>query len=206
MVFRSLVVSLAGLAVAGLAAPALADPSAVGRLNYAGFKARQHCTAFLTDAGHLVTAAHCLRVPADARIHFLQGYDRGSWARHLEFVLGDFRQRPGRDLAVACRAAPAGAGLRLVAGRPRGGEELAIWGYGRPRKEVRQDTGCPYAGAESGSGLRLACRVAQGASGGPVVRRLPDGTYEAVGLASRSGPGGTLAAAVDPAVIAALCD
>jgi hypothetical protein len=210
--------SLALLAAACLAAVALpgpgtarADPTAVGRLNYAGYKARQHCTAFLTDAGHLVTAAHCLSVPEDASIHFLQGYDRGHWRAHVLLDPSHFRIDAARDTAVACDAAPAdavshGQTLRLVAQPPRLGEGLFAWGYGAPRSQMRQEAACRVDGWRPEAGaMHLTCRLSSGASGGPVVRRLPDGTYDAVGVISRSGSEGSVAAAIDRAGLARLC-
>ena len=144
----------------------------VGRLNFGGHKETTNCTAFLTERGHLVTAAHCLNLPQDAKLHFLERYDRGDWTRHLELLLDWFARDGIKDLAVICRAVPADGGALAVSRQPLSvGEHLEVWGYGAPRSHVLQQRTCPLLRASNDGTLVLGCDVSGGTSGAPVLRR-----------------------------------
>ena len=154
----------------------------VGRLNFGGHKETTNCTAFLTERGHLVTAAHCLNLPEDAKLHFLERYDRGGWTRHLELLLDWFARDGLKDLAVICQAVPADGGALAVSERPLAvGEQLEVWGYGAPRSHVLQQRTCPLLRASNDGTLVLGCDVSGGTSGAPVLRRKGAGR-EVVGV------------------------
>ena len=106
--------------------------SSIGRLNYAGFKEQQHCTAFLVAPQVAMTAAHCLDGLEPDQVHLLLGYDRGGWQEHLR-ADGFWRSPDGKDLAALCLTQPAQAvPLAVTAGEVAPGEELAVLGYGLP--------------------------------------------------------------------------
>lgn len=83
--------------------------SAIGRLNTS---TGRHCTATLIARDAVVTAAHCVHDPRTARLvrpstlHFVAGYQRGSYVAHAV----------GRSIKVAAPARPqAVAGIDRVA-------------------------------------------------------------------------------------------
>jgi V8-like Glu-specific endopeptidase len=203
---RIVIAAIAGLvSLLALNTVALTQTPGVGRLNYAGYKRMQHCSAFVVDSGHLVTARHCLDVPPDARMHFLDAYDRGVWAAHVELAPDWFQANDGTDLAIACDAGSVQArGLAIAGEPPRDGEVLEVWGYGAPRDQVLQRVTCPLKRTGDDGTLLLACRVSGGTSGGPVVRSR-NGERQVVGVAWASGPDGTLATRLEPGLPATLC-
>ncbi len=177
--------------------PAQAAPpaEAIGRLNYAGYKASRHCTAFLVDARVAVTAAHCVTRLRAADLHLLLGYDKGAWQAHLR-ASGLAHDAEGADIAALClKAAAAAVAFPWAEAAPRRGETLVVWGYGRPRIHALSRRDCPVL-ASRGRQLTLDCAVAPGTSGAPVLRPTATG-YEVVAVVSASR--GATAVAVRPA-------
>lgn len=161
-----------------------ADPpaEAIGRLNYAGYKASRHCTAFLVGARVAVTAAHCVTRLRAADLHLLLGYDKGAWREHLR-ASGVTRDVEGVDLAALClKAAAAAVAFPWAETAPRPGETLVVWGYGRPRIHALSRRDCPVL-ASAGRQVTLDCAVAPGTSGAPVLRPT-EGGYEVVAVVS----------------------
>lgn len=189
---------LAALLCAGPAPGASAEESvtldAVGRLNFAGYRHRRHCTMAAVGPRTVVTAAHCLAGLALDDVHLLFGYETMDYALHTGPVsvrdLGD-------DLAVVCLANDrAPATLPLARGRVAAGDTLTVTGYGAPRVHKQHDTTC-RAHAVGARAIELDCAVAPGGSGGPVRGR--DGAVVAV--MSRSSQTRSLAVRVPPAVL-----
>ena len=155
---------------------------AIGRLNYAGYKASRHCTAFLVGARVAVTAAHCVTRLQAADLHLLLGYDKGAWREHLR-ASGVTRDAEGVDLAALClKAAAAAVAFPWAETAPRPGETLVVWGYGRPRIHALSRRDCPVL-ASRGRQVTLDCAVAPGTSGAPVLRPTETG-YEVVAVVS----------------------
>ncbi|MEM9685018.1 MAG: serine protease [Pseudomonadota bacterium] len=169
-----------------LAAPATAadvpDPS-VGRLNHAGYKDRQHCTATLVGAATAVTAKHCLVQGDVTEMHFLLGYDRGRWAEHRQPVAAATDGLPG-DVAFLCLGARSAATPMRIANRAaQRGETVVVIGYGRPRVHVASRTLCRVTATDGSKAFQLDCPLAPGSSGGPVLRTTSDGP-EILGVVS----------------------
>lgn len=175
--------------------PAEPPAGAIGRLNYAGYKATRHCTAFLVGSRVAVTAAHCVEGLQAAELHLLLGYDRGAWREHLRSEAFT-RDAEGLDLAALClRAAAAAVAFPWAEAAPRPGEALVVWGYGRPRIHALSRRDCPVL-ASAGRQVTLDCAVAPGTSGAPVLRPTETG-YEVVAVVSAAR--GRTAIAVRPA-------
>jgi len=192
-----LVLSLTLLPCLPVQTAPLAEPpaEAIGRLNYAGYKASRHCTAFLVGERVAVTAAHCVRRLQAADLHLLLGYEKGAWREHLR-ASGMARDSGGADLAALClQAAAAAVAFPWAEGAPSPGETLVVWGYGRPRIHALSRRDCPVL-ASAGRQVTLDCAVAPGTSGAPVLRPTEAG-YEVVAVVSASR--GRTAIAVRPA-------
>jgi len=192
----------------GIGASALAQsgvPSdSVGRLNHAGYRNKQHCTASLLPGGLAVTAAHCVEGLDAGGLHFLLGYDRGRWSAKPD-VKGYVSSQRGRDLALLCLAGRPPGGLPLAAQGPEDHERLFVLGYGVPRVHVQQRLDCFVDARRPGIVFRLSCPLAPGTSGGPVLRERQDGGVELVGVVSATGPTTSLAYEVTQATILPLC-
>ena len=148
--------------------------SSIGRLNYAGFKEQQHCTAFLVAPQVAMTAAHCLDGLEPDQVHLLLGYDRGGWQEHLR-ADGFWRSPDGKDLAALCLTQPAQAvPLAVTAGEVASGEELAVLGYGLPSVHLLSRRDCLVEADSPRDGVLLNCPVSAGTSGGPAFSRTSE--------------------------------
>lgn len=173
---------------------------AVGRLNHAGYRTRQHCTMFLAGPGLALTAAHCVDGIEPDDLHVLLGYRQGAWDAHLR-PTAVRRDEGGRNVAALCLEA-AGPWLPAAVSPPEVGETLLVLGYGRPRVHALTATACPVAAYDGAGRLHLDCPLPPGASGAPVLRRTGDG-HEFVAVVSASSRTASLAirnpALADPA-------
>lgn len=182
-----------------------ASENGIGRLNFGGYKTTSNCTAFLTTEGHLVTASHCLNLPTDAQLHFLEGYDRGQWVGHIEILPDWFARDALRDLAVVCRATePKSAAFPLSSAPLTIGETLEVWGYGAPRSDVLQRIDCPLRRISNDGTLILGCSVSGGTSGAPVLRRQGH-RQVAVGVVWGTKAGEAFAARLESSVMTHHC-
>ncbi len=190
----------------GFAFPSLADSSphseSIGRLNYAGYKKRQHCTAFLVAPQIAMTAAHCVEGLQADEVHLLLGYDRGSWREHLRATR--FWLSPdGEDLAALCLARPASApplDLRVEAAERD--QRLSVLGYGLPGVHRMSRKDCRVKAISPGGALILDCPVTKGTSGGPVLTRQLSAVFAVMSATTKKE---SLAVSIPPLDLARLC-
>jgi hypothetical protein len=145
---------------------------AIGRLNHAGFRDRQHCTVALVGPSEALTARHCVDGLAPGNLHIVLGYDGGAFSEHLR--VRALQLAPDADIARLCLdgsssadplplfAASAGADTRSPAGA------VASIGYPRSQAHRQQTQRCAVT-AEDGTLARLDCPVEPGMSGAPVL-------------------------------------
>jgi protease YdgD len=180
------------LATARLAALADEIEFSIGRLNYAGFSERQHCTATLVAPRVAVTARHCLIDGDITEMHLLLGYDGDDWREHLRPVAARTAAAPG-DIALLCLDKPSAAEPVPFAARlAERGETVLVIGYGRPNVYVANRTSCQILDVDGQGGFLLDCLLTPGASGAPVLRSS-DAGYEIVGVISGTNGTGSVA-------------
>ena len=140
----------------------------IGRLNYAGYKERRHCTAFLIAPTIAMTAKHCLEGLQPDQVHVLLGYDQGVWREHLRSA-GFWHSPDGNDIAAVCLASPAKAPpFAIQAENAEQDDQLTIYGYGLPGVHRLSKRSCRVSTVTRRGGLLLDCPVTSGTSGGPV--------------------------------------
>ena len=164
----------------------------IGRLNHAGYKHLQHCTATLVAPQVAVTALHCL-VPSDVpNMHLLLGYDRGSWHDHLQPLNAVSASSPG-DIAILCLDRPSTVEPVPIAVRPADrGETVLVVGYGKPRVQVANHTACRVVDFDEQGVFQLDCPLTSGVSGAPVLRETETG-HEVIGVVSAANGTGSIA-------------
>jgi secreted trypsin-like serine protease len=155
----------------------------IGRLNYAGFSEKQHCTATLVAPQVALTARHCLVDDEVQEMHLLLGYEGDDWREHLRPASAQFTALPG-DIALLCLDQASTAEPIAIADRPaERGETLLVIGYGRPNVYVANRTSCRVLHVDAQGAFLLDCPLTPGASGAPVLRAT-DAGYEIVGVVS----------------------
>ncbi len=133
-------------------------------------------------------------------VHFLLGYDLGRWvatARVRSFTRGPdyvaLRGPVGADWAVLTLERPIGTPdriLPLMRNAPPPRTPVMLGGYQKDRPEVLMaDTGCRLIGLQRRADAPLTlvhdCAGTSGASGAPLLARLPDGLgWGVVGVAA----------------------
>lgn len=157
------------------------EEPAIGRLNTAGYRTSEMCTATLIAPDRALTAAHCVTRPEDGYLKrltdmvFVAGWDgsRHSGASRIKavhvhpkaFSGGQFDLR--HDIAVVDLNEPL-APAPLPIGSTALPGPLTLMGYRRSRPHRLTVTPLCY-GTETSSIWRIACRVEPGQSGGPVL-------------------------------------
>ena len=187
----------AALALGPLAAASQEGPAtvpAVGRLNHAGYRERQHCTVSLIGPREAVTARHCVEGLPPGDLHVLLGYDRGEFAEHRR--VASVEASPDWDIARLCLDAPAAvAPLGSSSDRPAPGEARAR-GYPRSQAHAQEEKTCHLAPMAGRPQAALDCPLEQGMSGAPV--RVGEGEAARVtGVASASNARASLIVLLD---------
>lgn len=171
--------------------------SAIGRVNFSGYRTRQHCTGTLIGRHIVLTAAHCLYdrtrktwIRPD-RIHFLAGYQRGTHIARSAVVSYQlsrshnvegrvFRYNPAEDWALLKLQKPIGdkTGFLGWSGMDDAGPEnslpdsatLVLAGYPAIRQHVLSvDEDCHGPEHATGNIMIVRCAAMAGDSGGPVM-------------------------------------
>lgn len=178
------------------------------------------CTGFAVAPGVILTAAHCLWIPATARfiraadIHVLTGYDRGGFRLHERvsrvIIAPEYDPRDGgrsavrgeisRDRATLILERPVVAAADLLPViRARPGMAAMLVGYQQDRAEIPYgDTSCRVLGVSAGL-IAHDCEGTRGVSGAPLLVREAGGGWSIGGIAVRAAAGaGGLAVALMP--------
>ncbi|EHH69344.1 trypsin-like serine peptidase [Gluconobacter morbifer] len=175
------------------------------------------CTGFAVAPTVVMTAAHCLWLPATGHyiqprdVHVLMGYVRGSYRTHAQ--VRRIIVAPGYDPANESATASVDRAT-LILDRPvvktddllspvavKGNESVMLVGYPQDRAEVPYgDVDCHLNGLTIGGLIHHDCAATHGDSGSPLLVRQPDGSWKIGGLAvlAQEGAGGFAAPLMPP--------
>ena len=192
------------------ALPPLADEvaaqfPAIGRLGKAGFRIRQSCTATLIAPSLILTAAHCAAETGRSGSVFVAGLSRGNYIaarqsdmeiRHPSYSITGTNS-PRNDIAVIVLDSPivdiTPIPLGFVEDDKLYGTDVALIGYHRQTPHLLSgDFNCPVTYFDLGL-MHVDCPVINGNSGGPVLGRNENGSWQVVGVVSSQIGAGAIA-------------
>ena len=146
----------------------------IGRLNVSGYRARRHCTATLVEPRIALTAWHCLLqffrdgVVDPRAVHFLPGYDRGSFHEHLRGVT--YQRRGYYVVLITLDHASSLVPVAMERVTPTTGDALFQAGYSSDRSQVlTADPACKYLGPAAQGRWLHDCEAVAGDSGAPIL-------------------------------------
>ncbi|GAC87141.1 peptidase S1/S6 [Gluconobacter thailandicus F149-1 = NBRC 100600] len=170
------------------------------------------CTGFAVAPTVVMTAAHCLWLPATHHyiqpkdIHVLMGYARGGYRQHAQvarFVIPagyDPANEAGtasNDRATLLMDHPVAVAADLLpAVEVRDGMSAMLVGYPQDRSEVPfGDVECHINGVTVSGLVHHDCEATKGVSGAPLLVRAPEGAWGvgALAVGADVGPGGLAA-------------
>ncbi|OAG74815.1 protease [Gluconobacter japonicus] len=170
------------------------------------------CTGFAVAPTVVMTAAHCLWLPATHHyiqpkdIHVLMGYARGGYRQHAQvtrFVIPagyDPKNEAGtasNDRATLLMDHPVAIAADLLpAVEAKDGMSAMLVGYPQDRSEVPfGDVECTVNGVTVSGLVHHDCEATRGVSGAPLLVQTADGSWGigAVAVEANLGPGGLAA-------------
>ena len=170
------------------------------------------CTGFAVAPTVVMTAAHCLWLPATHHyiqpkdIHVLMGYARGGYRQHAQvkrFVIpagydpANEAATGSNDRATLLMDHPVAVASDLLpAVAVKDGMSAMLVGYPQDRSEVPfGDVECNINGITVSGLVHHDCEATKGVSGAPLLVRISDGSWGIGGLAVGAdvGPGGLAA-------------
>ena len=188
---------------------------AIGRLNTAGYRTRNMCSAVLIAPDRILTAAHCVPTAASARaaMRFVAGWDRGDYVAvreiaqvdvHPEFQ-GPTVENIPYDIAVLQLDAPI-ADVSPLALAAFEGSEVVMSGYHTGRPHLATTLGpCPANAMRQQTLIMITCPTQRGFSGAPVLVRTTDG-WAVVAVTSAANATSTFAVRVANWAVGAVLD
>ncbi|MCX4734245.1 FG-GAP-like repeat-containing protein [Streptomyces sp. NBC_01363] len=218
MALFALAAAMGGTTLAVPAQAVVGTPAAAGSYSFTaqlnigdGDKSRA-CTGALVDAQWIVTAASCFAADPQAPAEVVAGKPAlktiatigrtdltATTGGHVSEIV-QIVPRAGRDMVMARLAAPATgiAPVKLATTPPAAGDALKVAGYGRTKTEWVPDklheanftVDSATGDALNITGATAGDAICMGDSGGPVLRDTGSGSYELVGVSSRSWQGG----------------
>ncbi|EFL90982.1 serine protease [Ahrensia sp. R2A130] len=155
----------------------------IGRLNYAGFRTKRHCTVSLVGRQMALTAKHCVEgLPRD-RLRIVLGYERGNW-KELHEVSRIIRVEK-QDVAWLCLAKPSRLKPLRVQSNSREKAIATATGYPRSAAHLQNPQQCHL---QAGSPrARFLCPMEPGMSGAPVVQETNEGRQIVAVVSGNSG-------------------
>lgn len=149
----------------------------IGRLNYAGFSDRSHCSTTLISKNAVLTAGHCLKT----RHTILLGYSKSAWVESRKSARMTKNQY--QDLSIICLSQPSDQQPIQLALNPSTqiDRTVTIFGYGASKPHILSKKQCQII--KFADQLFLNCSLERGMSGGPAII-FENGEPKLVGVAS----------------------
>lgn len=170
--------------------------NSIGRINYAGFRTRRHCSISLIAADTALTAAHCIAGIAPGQLHVLLGYSKGKWVEHRR-VSRVILPSKTQDLALVCLKTPSQQNPLPLRDQPTSDGSKIVAGYPRSRAHILNHQHC--ISKAYNRQFRLDCPAERGFSGAPLLS-MSQGVWQIAGVMSKSSHRRSLAEGIDKQV------